>query len=283
MDRDGGQKAGRDKIENEKGEDGLETDPFPLAFLPLPGIEKGQHQGDGDDGQGAGELHSDRFVQGGGSQSPHAVPGGRSCGDRGGVVDCGAGEDAESLSRSGAEADEVAQDREENGCQNVEEENYRDGLGHLFVVGINHRRGGGNGGAAADGGTNPHQSGDFGGNPEGLVQHEGDEQGDGNGADDDGKRLLAGFQHHRQIQAKSQKHHGPLQHFFGGKFNAGRHPSLVFQGNGDQHAQKDGNDPPTMGKKVPKIQAGTAMARHRAIPRLLVLKNSITGSFLSLF
>ena len=41
--------------------------------------------------------------------------------------------------------------------------------------------------------------------------------------------------------------------------------------------------PPTMGKKVPKIQAGTAMARHRAIPRLLVLKNSITGSFLSLF
>lgn len=81
VDRDGGQKAGRDKIENEKGEDGLETDPFPLAFLPLPGIEKGQHQGDGDDGQGAGELHSDRFVQGGGSQSPHAVPGGRSCGD----------------------------------------------------------------------------------------------------------------------------------------------------------------------------------------------------------
>lgn len=101
VDRDGGQKAGRDKIENEKGEDGLETDPFPLAFLPLPGIEKGQHQGDGDDGQGAGELHGDRFVQGGGSQSPHAVPGGRGCGDRGGVVDCGAGEDAESLSRSG--------------------------------------------------------------------------------------------------------------------------------------------------------------------------------------
>ncbi len=72
--------------------------------------------------------------------------------------------------------------------------------------------------------------------------------------------------------------------FFGGKFNAGRHPSLVFQGNGDQHAQKDGNDRPAdNGKKVPKIQAGTAMARHRAIPRLLVLKNSITGSFLSFF
>ena len=40
VDRDGGQKAGCDKIENEKGEDGLETDPFPLAFLPLPYRER---------------------------------------------------------------------------------------------------------------------------------------------------------------------------------------------------------------------------------------------------
>ena len=101
---DGGDEAGKDEVEDEKGEDGAEFYLLPALFLPALCLQEGKNQDNGDDGQGAGELHSNGFVQGGAAQPPHTVPRGGGGSDRRGVVHGGTCKNAEPLARRCAKA-----------------------------------------------------------------------------------------------------------------------------------------------------------------------------------
>ena len=78
---------------------------------------------------------------------------------------------------------------------------------------MDHRRGGGDGAAAADGGAYADEGADIAVDMQQLVKGKGHQQRCGDGADDDGQGLLSGLQHHVQIQAEAQQHHGGLENF----------------------------------------------------------------------
>ncbi len=81
----------------------------------------------------------------------HAVPGCRRGSDGRSVVDGCPGKDAERSPRSLVKAQELAKDWEEDGGQDVEKEDNRDGLGYFVVVSVDNRGGSGDGAAPADG------------------------------------------------------------------------------------------------------------------------------------
>ena len=108
MNGEGGDEAGGNKVKDEKGEDGLQAHALALFPTALFGLDQRQDQGDGDDGQGTGELYSDGLVQRGRAQPPHAVPGGGGSGDGRGVIHSRSSKNTEGFPGGGIEADGVA-------------------------------------------------------------------------------------------------------------------------------------------------------------------------------
>ncbi|CAN3971251.1 putative deoxyribonuclease YcfH, partial [Dysosmobacter welbionis] len=128
-----GQNRGDDGSQQEQqhkpGEDFLDVH-LGAALLSLPaGPQQGQHQRDGDNGQGPGHLHDGGGVQGIGA-GMHSIPGGGRRSDGGGVVHRGAGKEAEALV---GEAQHTSQSGEDQSRDDVEQEDHRDGLGDLLV------------------------------------------------------------------------------------------------------------------------------------------------------
>ena len=163
-------------------------------------------------------------------------PGGRGSGDRGGVVDSGAPQRGRSLV---AQANGPAKGGKEQGGQYVEEEDYRDGLGDLLIVGSDDRSGGRDGGAAADGGAHPNQCGDVGGHLQQLIEHKGDDEGGGDGGADDGQGFCPYLGDLREIEAEAQQDDRILQDLFGGVGDARLEPGLIGQQQSDDHAGED--------------------------------------------
>ena len=226
---------------------------------------QGQRQGDGDDGQGAGELDNGGGVQGVGP-GVHPVPGGGRRRDGGGVVHRRAGEEAEALV---AQAQRTPQGGEEQGGGHVEQEDHRDGLGDFLVVGADHRGGGGDGGAAADGGAHPHQGGDVGGYLHQLVQGKGHHQGGGDGGQDDGQGLEPHLGDLRQVQAEAQQDHRVLQNFLGGEGDTRLGAPLLPVKQGDHHARQNGEHRPSHHRRRLAQQPagqGDAQAQKQAKP-----------------
>ena len=130
-----------------------------VVFLFGPGTYECQEQGDLDVCQCPGKLYGHCFVQGGGAKDPHAVPGGCGGCHGGGVIDGSAREYAESVAGHCVKSKHLPKGREQDCCQHVKEEDDGDCLRNLFIVSVNDRGSGRNGGTTADGGTNAHQGG----------------------------------------------------------------------------------------------------------------------------
>ena len=109
---------------------------------------------------------------------------------------------------------------------------------------MDHRRRGGNGAAAADGGAYTDEGADIPVNMQQLMHRVGHQQRRGDGADDDGQGLLSGLQHHIQIQPEAQQHHGGLQDLLGGKADARLTDGPRRPQQGNDHAQEDGENRP---------------------------------------
>lgn len=191
-----------------------------LRISGLLRLHQRQNQGDGDDGQGTGELYGHGFIQGLAAQAPHAVPGGGRRRDGGGVVHRRTGEDAKGLARGSIKADGLTQQGKQQRRQHIEKKDDRDGLGYLLVIRMDHRRRGGDGAATADGRAHANERADIAVDVQQLMHHKGHQQRRGDGADDDRQRLFSGLQHHIQIQPKAQQHHGSLQDLLGGEADA---------------------------------------------------------------
>ena len=228
--------------EDEEGEDLLDVEGAAggaAAPLGLPGPPDSQHQRDGDDGQGPGQLDDGSVLQHRAVGAVESVPGGGRRRDGGGVVDGSAGKEAEALV---AHTHGAAQGGEGQRRQDVEQEDHGDGLGDLLIVGSDDRGGGGDGAAAAYGRAHTHQHGDIGGNLHPPAQQKRDHQRYGNRGADNGQGPGAHLGNLGKIQSEAQQDHRVLQDLFGSEGDAGLVAGTVPQDQGHHHAQQDGDD-----------------------------------------
>lgn len=201
-----------------------------------------EEEGDRDDRQRPRQLDRDGFIQRLRSQVPHAVPGRGGCRNRRGIVDGRAGKDAEGFSGLRAEADCLSENRKENGGQDVEEKDDRDRLGHFGIIRVDNRSCGSNGRTSADGRTDADQRGNIRRNMHDFMQYEGNDEGNRNGAEDDGQRLPAGLQHDAEVHSETKENDRPLQYFLGNERDTRLQFRASFQENVEDHAGDDGND-----------------------------------------
>lgn len=204
----------------------------------LASHDDGQYERDGDDGERARELHDGGVVKGVRS-GMHAVPGGRGGGDRRGVVHGGAGEQPEALV---GHAEHTSQGREDERRDDVEQEDDRDGLGHLLVLGADDRRRGGDGRAAADGRAHGDERGDGGIHAQHAVEDVAHDERRGDGGEDDRQALGAHGGDLGEVQPEAQQDDGVLQHLFRCEADAVLHDAAcrLLPPKGDDHADEDG-------------------------------------------
>ena len=124
----------------------------------------------------------------------HRIPSGRAGSYGRGVVNGGAGKNAEGFAAASGKAHQHAQGREDQRCHHVEEEDYGDGLRNLLVIGLDNGSSCSDGGAAADGGANAYKSRDFCGHAHPVMHSPSNQKRGSNGADDNGQGLHAGLQ-----------------------------------------------------------------------------------------
>lgn len=207
-----GDDGGEQEEEDEEREDFGEVEGISACLVLLFGLMstvEGEHEGDGQDGQRAGEFDDgcdvQRIVSG-----VHAVPG-RGCrGDRGRVVDRRTGKQAEAVL---GQTERLTEGWENQSGEDVKEEDDRDGLRDLLVVGLDDRRGGCDGRTAADGRADTDQRGDVAGNVQDTAQDKGDNERNRDGGDDDGQGLGADVGDIGQVQSESEQNDRVLQDF----------------------------------------------------------------------
>lgn len=200
------------EVQDEHRENLFQIHLFAALLLLLPSRpNESQRQGNRNDGQRSGQFDRYRRIQRLRSQAPHTVPGGGRRRHGGSIVYRRPGEDAEGLPCIVGKSQHRAQHRKQQRRDHVEKEDNRNRLGHFLVIRIDNRRGGRDGGTAADGGSHAYQCGDPPGNMHQSVQHIGDDQRCGDRADDDRQRLPSRLQNDREIHAESQQNNRPLE------------------------------------------------------------------------
>ena len=184
-----------------------------VLLFGLMGTVEGEHEGDGQDGQRAGEFDDgcdvQRIVSG-----VHTVPGRSRCGDRGRVVDRRTGKQAEAVL---GQTERLTEGWENQSGEDVKEEDDRDGLRDLLVVGLDDRRSGCDGRTAADGRADTDQRGDVAGDVQDAAQDKRNDKRNRDGGDDNGQGLGADVGDVGQVQSESEQDDRVLQDFFGGK------------------------------------------------------------------
>ena len=234
-----GRDHGREQeVEDEHREDLLEIHLRAVGLGALRAHES-EHERDRDDGQRARELNGHGLVKRLAAEPIERVPRGGCRRDGRRVVDGRAGEDAERLAVHGREAEQRAERGEEDGGEHIEEENDRDRLRDLLVVGINDGGGRGNGRAAADRRADTHERRDLAGDVHQFVQQPRHDERRRDRHDDDRQRLLAGLPDDGQVHAEAEQDDGVLQHFFRHERDAGLRRRLVAPEQRDDHTGED--------------------------------------------
>ena len=131
---------------------------------------------------------------------------------------------------------------EDESGEDVKEEDDRDGLRDLLVVGLDDRRGGCDGRTAADGRAYTDQCGDVAGDVQDTAQDKGDNERNRDGGDDNGQGLGADVGDIGQVQSESEQDDRVLQDFFGGKADTVGRTPLIMPEQRDDHAEQDGKD-----------------------------------------
>ena len=202
--KEGAEEGSQEEAQDEPGEDlpkgvGLFRG---ACSLLLRGV-KGQEKGHRDDHQGPGELHNH-------GQIPGSLAIGIACRcHRGSIVHRRPCPEAEGEI---PHPQEMPQEGEEEGRKDIEEEDGGDGMGHFLLLRLNHRSGGRNGRAAADGRAYP----DEGGSPALDLEEAPSQKGRGKsrhqGEAHEQEGLASHLEDLEEVHAEAQEDDGMLEH-----------------------------------------------------------------------
>ena len=203
--------------------------------MHLPACE---NQRDGNNGQRPGELDHCGALEHIGA-GMHAVPGARRSRYRRGVVDGGAGKQAKALV---GQPEHSAERRKHERRDNVKQEDDRNGLGNLAIVGIDDGRGRSDGRTAANRRTHTHKRRDLTRYVHDAAEHKGDDKRGRDRRHDNRQRLGALGQNLGEVHAKAKQDNRVLQDFFGRIGDAGGELFATLPGKDERqdHAKEDG-------------------------------------------
>ena len=169
----------------------------------------------------------------------HAVPGARRSRYGRGVVDGGTGKQAKALV---GQPEHAAERRKHERRDNVKQEDDRNSLGNLAIVGIDDGCGRGDGRTAANRRTHTHKRRDLTRHVHNVAEHKGDDKRGRDCRHDNRQRLGALGQNLGEVHAKAKQDNRVLQDFFGRIGNAGGELFATILGKDERqdHAKEDG-------------------------------------------
>ena len=141
----------------------------------------------------------------------HAIPGARRSRYRRGVVDGGAGKQAKALV---GQPEHAAERRKHERRDNVKQEDDRNGLGNLAIVGIDDGRGRSDGRTAANRRAHTHKRRNLARHVHNAAEHKGDDKRGRDSRHDNRQRLGALGQNLGEVHAKAKQDNRVLQDFF---------------------------------------------------------------------
>ena len=196
----------------------------------------------------------------------HAVPSARRSRYGRGVVDGGAGKQAKALV---GQPEHTAERWKHERRDNVKQEDDRNSLGNLAIVGIDDGRGSGDGRTAANRRTHTHKRRDLTRHVHNAAEHKGDDKRGRDRRHDNRQRLGTLGQNLGEVHAKAKQDNRVLQDFFGRIGDAGGELCAAILGKDDRqnHAEEDGEYRPTdTSICLPSSVAGIAMIRQNKTP-----------------
>ena len=169
----------------------------------------------------------------------HAVPSARRSRYGRGVVDGGAGKQPKALV---GQAEHATERRKHERRDNVKQEDNRNGLGNLSIVGIDDGCGRGDGRTAANRRTHAHKRRNLARHVHDAAEHRGDDKRGRDRRHDNRQRLGTLGQNLGEVHAKAKQDNRVLQDFFGRIGNAGSELFATILGKDERqdHAKEDG-------------------------------------------
>ena len=203
--------------------------------MHLPACED---QRDGNNGQRPGELDHRGALEHIGT-GMHTVPSTRRSRYGRGVVDGGAGKQAKALV---GQPEHTTERRKHERRDNVKQEDDRNSLGNLAIVGIDDGCGRGDGRTAANRRTHTHKRRDLTRHVHNAAEHKGDDKRGRDRRHDNRQRLGALGQNLGEVHAKAKQDDRILQDLFRRIGNAGgkRLTTMLGKDKCQNHADEDG-------------------------------------------
>ena len=169
----------------------------------------------------------------------HAVPSARCSRYGRGVVDGGAGKQAKALV---GQPEHTAERRKHERRDNVKQEDDRNSLGNLAIVGIDDGCGRGDGRTAANRRTHTHKRRDLTRHVHNVTEHKGDDERGRDRRHDNRQRLSTLGQNLREVHAKAKQDNRVLQDLFRRIGDAGgkRFATILGKDERQDHAKEDG-------------------------------------------
>ena len=169
------------------------------------------------------------------------------------------GKDAKGFSAGSIKTNDFSQQGKDQCSQHIKEKYNGNGLRDIVVLRSNDGSRRRNGGTSADGRAYTYKDGSVFWDVQQTAQNPCYNQRSGDGAYNDGKRLLSRLEHHPKIHAKAQQHYCSLKDVLGSKLDPWSSIPFIGPEQGNDHSDEDRNDRPSHnGDGFPKEPCGNS-------------------------